>query len=66
MKEVDSKNVKLNIAADGYEAHISIQPDPSTPEMTMTRLNAVLRNHGVVFGIKKEVLMIITGKFQPL
>jgi uncharacterized protein (DUF342 family) len=64
MKEVDSKNVKLNIAADGYEAHISIQPDPSTREMTVTQLNATLRNHGVVFGIKKEVLMIITGKLK--
>ncbi len=64
IKDVDSKNVKVNIAADGYEAHLYIQPDPSTREMTMNRLNTILRNHGVVFGIKKEVLTIIVGKLK--
>ncbi|MCP5102405.1 MAG: DUF342 domain-containing protein [bacterium] len=64
MKETEGKNVKLNLSADKYKAYISIRPDSSTVKMTLPELNNILQRHGVVFGVKKEVLMIVISKLK--
>jgi uncharacterized protein (DUF342 family) len=64
MAENESKNVTLSISADGYEAYLSVKPDSSTMQMTISDLGSILDKHGIVYGIKKEVLMVITARLQ--
>lgn len=64
MTDNDGKNVKLSISADGYKAYLTVRADTSTKKMTTGDLNSLLERHKIVFGIKKDVLLIVTARLK--
>lgn len=64
MAENEGKNVTLSISADGYEAYLSVRPDSSTMRMTIVDLGNILEKHSIVYGVKKEVLMVVTARLK--
>ncbi len=59
----ENSNIKIEISPDEYLAHISIIPAPGD-SFDLPELNFILRRHGVIYGIKNDVLMIILQKIK--
>jgi uncharacterized protein (DUF342 family) len=59
----EKSNVKVNISSDEYRAYITITPDPNM-KSRLTDLGPLLKQHGVVFGLKKDVMMIILQRYK--
>ncbi|MCP5049564.1 MAG: DUF342 domain-containing protein [bacterium] len=57
----ENSNVKVEINSDEYSAYITIVPDPDA-NLSFTKLAAILKQQGVVFGLKKDVLNIILAR----
>lgn len=64
MTDNEGKNVQLSISADEYKAYLTVRADSSTKKMTTGDLNSLLERHNIVFGIKKDVLLIITARLK--
>ncbi len=60
----ETKNVKISVAGDEMKAFISIHPDESKKTISIDFLIGLLKDYGVVFGIKKEVLAILSAKYN--
>ncbi len=56
-------NVKISISSDEYQAHMTITQDPGE-SLSLKDLGPILLAHGVVSGIKKEVLINIVAKYK--
>jgi len=56
-------NVKVTISPDEYKAYISITHDPDI-KLNLTELGPLLKQHSVIYGIKKDVLMIIQDRYK--
>jgi uncharacterized protein len=56
MKELS--NISIKISPDEYTAYISIQPEENSP-LTLIELGPVLKERGVISGIKRDVIPII-------
>ena len=64
MTNIKEQNVQVKISSDGCKATISLKQDPSHPNLSIDELTEILKDHGVVYGIQKEVMMIIVGKYR--
>ncbi len=64
MTDKNGKNVKLSISADEYKAYLTVRVDTSTKKMTTMDLNNLLERHNIVFGIKKDVLLLVTARLK--
>ena len=64
MTNIKEQNVQVKISSDGCKATISLKQDPSHPNLSMDELTEILKDHGVVYGIQKEVMLIIVGKYR--
>jgi uncharacterized protein (DUF342 family) len=64
MSKIKEKNIQVKISSDGCKAHISIKQDPACPNLSLVELSEILKDHGVVYGVQKEVAMIIVGKYR--
>lgn len=58
-----SESVQVEISADKYEAYITIAPDAS-PDVTVSRLNQILKERGVVTGVKYKVLQAVSDIYN--
>ncbi|MCP4152229.1 MAG: DUF342 domain-containing protein [bacterium] len=57
-------NAKVRMNGAKTKAYFSISLDPTQKDLTLTEAIEILDDYGVVFGIKKEVLMIIIGRYR--
>jgi uncharacterized protein (DUF342 family) len=51
------------MGSDEYNAYMTVTPDPAI-NLSLTELGPLLKEHGVVFGIKKDVLLTIVGRYR--
>lgn len=60
---IEKNNVKINISGDEYSAYMTITPDPNV-KLNLIELGPLLKQHGVVFGIKKDALMNVIDRYR--
>ncbi|UCH94335.1 MAG: DUF342 domain-containing protein [Candidatus Aminicenantes bacterium] len=60
---VEESNIKISISKDEYSAHMTVTPDPNL-KLSLTDLGPLLKQQGVVFGIKKDALMSIIDRYK--
>jgi uncharacterized protein (DUF342 family) len=56
-------HVNVTISSDEYRAYMTIKPDPDVP-LSLMELGPLLKERGVVSGIKKDVLMNIVDQYR--
>jgi uncharacterized protein len=59
----DKSNFKVTVSDDEYTAHVSVAQDPLV-KLSLTDLGPLLKDHGVVSGIKKEVLITVIDRYK--
>jgi uncharacterized protein (DUF342 family) len=59
----EKSNVAIDISGDEYAAYMTVTHDPLV-SLTLMELGPLLRARGVVFGIKKDVLMAMVNKYK--
>lgn len=57
------RNIKISLSDDEMKAFITITPDPSV-SISLMDLGPVLKQHGVVYGIKRDVLAIVVERYR--
>lgn len=59
----ENSNIKITISPDEYSAYLTVIPEPGFT-LNMTDLGPLLKEEGVVFGIKRDALMVIVARCQ--
>ena len=59
----ENSNIKVSISSDEYSAYMTLKADPER-KLNLTDLGPLLKQHGVLFGIKKEVLINLIEKYK--
>lgn len=57
MSENKNNNVSITLSQDEYEAYMTVVPEPGT-SLELKDLGPLLKDHGVVFGIKRDALTL--------
>lgn len=57
-------NAKVTISSDGYKAYISARPGADPSGISSPELFTLLQENGVVYGVKRDVLMLVTARLK--
>lgn len=64
MNEKNKQTISLQVTDDGYQAYLSVRATPDTMSMTTPDLFSFLNDKGLVYGVKKDVLMLVISRLK--
>jgi len=59
----EKSNIKVSISGDEYSAYMSLKYEPDE-QLNLTDLGPLLKQNGVIFGIKKDILIQSLEKYK--
>jgi len=59
----ETENITVTVSSDEYTAYMTVN-SVSSLKLSLTQLGPVLKQHGVVFGIKKDALMKLVDQYN--